>query len=396
MMPLFLPSARCLLALLAGTLAQAQFSQPKLVQSIPAETDLADPELPFARDVWPEMIRGAQRTVDLAEFYITNEPGGKASALEPTLAALEDAGARGVKIRVLFSSRMVDQDPASIARLRKIPGLEWRPFDFGSGTHGILHAKYFVVDNSDAFVGSQNLDWRSLQHIHETGLRFSTPELVKPLSAVFETDWAFAGTHRRPALPKAPEPAEPPTYELVASPPFLNPPGVRSALPALTELLGQAKGRIRVQLLTYSPVSSRVRYWPTLDNALRAAAQRGIRVQLLVSDWNLERPAVDHLKSLACLPNIQIRVASIPEAMTGHIPYARVIHSKYMTVDGDILWLGTSNWGEDYFTESRNVEIIARNKALAIQADGIFERLWNSRFCFPLDPGKAYAPRKRD
>ena len=395
-MPLFLASTRCCLLLVAETLANAQFPQPRLVQSIPAETDLADPELPFARDVWPEMIREAKRTVDLAEFYITSEPGGKTSALEPTLTALEDAGARGVKIRILFSSRMLDQDPASIARLRRIPGLELRPFDFGAGAHGILHAKYFVVDNSEAYVGSQNLDWRSLQHIHETGLRFRTPGLVKPLSAIFEADWAFAATHHRPAFLKVPELPERPTYELVASPPFLNPPGVRSALPALTELLAQAKDRIRVQVMTYSPVAGRVRYWPALDNALRAAALRGVRVQFLVSDWNLELPAVDHLKSLACLPNIQIRIASIPEAATGHIPYARVIHSKYMTVDGDVLWLGTSNWGEDYFTESRNVEIIARNKALATQADGIFERLWHSRFCFPLDPGKAYAPRKRD
>jgi hypothetical protein len=65
-------------------------------------------------------------------------------------------------------------------------------------------------------------------------------------------------------------------------------------------------------------------------------------------------------------------------------------------VDGEVLWLGTSNWSQDYFTASRNVEIIAREKGLAAQADGIFERLWNSRFCTRLDPGKAYTPRKRE
>jgi len=182
----------------------------------------------------------------------------------------------------------------------------------------------------------------------------------------------------------------------VASPAFLNPPEVRPALAALEELLGLAKTRIRVQLLTYSPVAGRVNYWPILDNALRAAAVRGVRVELLVSDWNLESPAVEHLKSLTLLPNLEIRIASIPNAATGPIPFARVIHSKYMTVDGEVLWLGTSNWSQDYFTASRNVEIIARDKALAVQADGIFERLWSSRFCTRLDPGKAYTPRKRE
>lgn len=385
---------RCATLLLAGALAGAQ--TPQLVQSIPAETGLEDPGLPHAREVWPEMIRAARRSIDMAEFYLTNGPDRGTSALEPTLKAMEEAGARGVKIRVLLSSRMLEQEPASLARLRAIPGAVVRPFDFGPGVRGILHAKYFLVDGADAFVGSQNLDWRALQHIHETGLRFRTPELVKPLAAIFETDWSFAATKLRPTVPKPSETAARPAYELVASPPFLNPPGVRPALAALTELLGQAKERIRVQLLTYSPVSGRVRFWPTLDNALRAAAVRGTKVQLIVADWNLEKPAVDHLKSIAMLPNVEIGIVSIPEASSGHIPFARVTHSKYMTIDGGVLWLGTSNWSEDYFTESRNVEIIARDAELAAKADAIFVRLWSSRYCTKLDPARAYTPRRRD
>ncbi len=390
-----LPS-RLSLLLFAGGLAFAQGPRPQLVQSVPTETGLEDPGLPLAREVWPEMIRGAKHTLDLAHFYVTNGPDPQTSPLEPTLAALEAAGARGVKIRILLTTRMLDQDPASVARLRKIPGVQFRAFDFGAENRGILHAKYFLVDGREAFVGSQNLDWRALQHIHETGLRFSTPALVKPLAAIFETDWAFAATHIRPERPATATVTARPPYELVASPAFLNPPEVRPALAALEELLGLAKTRIRVQLLTYSPVAGRVNYWPILDNALRAAAVRGVRVELLVSDWNLESPAVEHLKSLTLLPNLEIRIASIPNAATGPIPFARVIHSKYMTVDGEVLWLGTSNWSQDYFTASRNVEIIARDKALAVQADGIFERLWSSRFCTRLDPGKAYTPRKRE
>lgn len=382
--------------LLAAALAYAQTPKPQLVQSVPVETGLEDPKLPHARDVWPEMIRSAKRSVDLAEFYVTNGPDRKTSALEPVLLALEEAGARGVKVRVLLSSRMLEQDPASVARLKAIPGAELRPFDFGTGVRGILHAKYFLVDGADAFLGSQNLDWRALQHIHETGLRFRNPELVKPLAEIFEVDWAFAASKVRPTFPKTVETAARPAYELVASPPFMNPPGVRPALAALTELLGQAGSRIRVQLLTYSPVAGRVRYWPAIDSALRAAAVRGVKVQLIVADWNLEKPAVDHLKSLAVLPNVEIGIVSIPEASSGHIPFARVTHSKYMTVDGGILWLGTSNWSEDYFTESRNIELIARDKDLAAQADAIFERLWRSRFCTRLDAAKSYVARRRD
>ena len=382
--------------LLAAAVAFAQAPKPQLVQSVPVETGLEDPRLPHAKDVWPEMLRAARRSIDLAEFYVTNGPDRASSALEPVLRALEEAGTRGVKVRVLLSARMLDQDPPSVARLRAIQGAEVRAFDLGPGGRGILHAKYFLIDGAEAFVGSQNLDWRALQHIHETGLRFRTPELVQPLAAIFETDWTFAGNKVRPAFPRTPEPAARPAYELVASPPFLNPPGVRTALAALTELLGQAKERIRIQLLTYTPVAGRVRFWPTLDNALRAAAVRGVKVQLMVADWNLERPAVDHLKSLALLPNVEVGIVAIPEAAGGHIPYARVTHSKTMVIDGGVLWLGTSNWGEDYFTESRNVEIIARDADLAAQAEAIHQRLWTSRFCVRLDPARTYTPRKRD
>lgn len=384
------------LLLAAGLAAGSPPNRPQLVQSVPVETDLADPALPHTRDVWPEMIRRAKRSIDLAEFYATNGPDPKSSALEPVLQALESAGARGVKVRILLATGMLGQEPHTIARLKAIPGADLRSFDFGPGVRGILHAKYFLVDGEEAFLGSQNFDWRALQHIHETGLRFRTPELVQPLAAIFETDWAFAADRVRPKGGPAPVFSARPAYELVASPPFLNPPGVRPALEALLELIGQAREWIRVQLLTYSPVSGRTRFWPVLDNALRAAAVRGVKVRLLVSDWNLEAPAVDHLKSLALLPNVEVAVASIPQASTGHIPFARVVHSKYMTVDGTLLWLGTSNWSEGYFTESRNVELIAREKELISQADTIFERLWTSRHTAKLDPARSYVPRRRD
>ena len=386
-----LPTRIALLALLLSFSQGAQ--TPQLVQSLPEGTGLEQKDLPFAKDVWPEMIRGAKHSLDMAEFYVANTPGGY---LEPVLQEMEKAGARGVKVRIMLSALLLNEDQPSVARLRAIPGAELRVFDFGPGKRGILHAKYFIVDGEEAYVGSQNLDWRSLQHIHETGLRFRTPSLVAPLREIFKIDWAFCQTHKLPTLPKGEASTLRPGLELVASPPSLTPSSIRAALPALQEILGQAKHRIRVQLLTYSPVSGKTRFWPALDNALRAAAVRGVAVQLLVSDWNLASPAVDHLKSLTLIPNVEVRIATIPESPKGHIPFARVVHSKYMTVDGSLLWVGTSNWSEDYFMDSRNVEIILRDASLAAQGDRIFERLWNSPFAARLDPAKTYVPRARE
>ncbi|BDU69586.1 phospholipase [Geothrix oryzae] len=365
----------------------------RLVQSIPAETDLADPALPFAKDVWVDLVRGARTSIDAAEFYVTSRPG---SALEPVLVELEKAGARGVKVRFLLSSKMLDQDPASVARLRHIPGAQVRSFDLAGVSRGILHAKYFVVDGQVAFLGSQNFDWRALEHIHELGVRTSDARIVTRLAQLFAVDWTFAGTGKLPDLPTPAPVSARPQVELVASPPFLTPKDIRPSIEALVELIAQAKQTVRVQLLTYSPVAGQDRFWPVLDDALRAAAVRGVKVRLLVSDWVLGGRALPHLKALALIPNLEVKVAPIPEAKEGHIPYARTIHSKYLVVDETHLVLGTSNWEESYFTDSRNIELIFRDSPLAAQAARIHDRLWTSRYAFALDPAKVYEKRKVD
>jgi len=390
-------NARALLLILTACLAlgaaQPQGPSTSLVQSIPAETDLADPALPFAKDVWLAMLHGAKASVDAAEFYVTSRSG---SALEPVLAELEQAGARGVKVRFLLSSNMLDQDPVSVARLRRIPGAEVRSFDLAGVSKGILHAKYFIVDGREAFLGSQNFDWRALEHIHELGLRTSEPVIVSRLARLFAIDWAFAQTGKVPVFPTGTPLSARPQVELVASPPFLTPKEIRPSIEALVELIDQAKQTVCVQLLTYSPIAGQDHFWPTLDNALRAAAVRGVKVRLLVSDWVLGGRALPHLKALALIPNLEVKVVSIPEAKEGHIPFARTVHSKYLVVDEAHLALGTSNWEESYFTGSRNIEVVFRDSPLAAQAARIHDRLWNSRYAFALDPAKAYERRKVD
>jgi len=387
--PLLLILTTCL----ALGAAQPQAPTTRLVQSIPVETDLADPALPFAKDVWLDMVRSAKVSVEAAEFYVTSRPG---SALEPVLAELEKAGVRGVKVRFLLSSKMLDQDPASVARLRRIPGAEVRSFDLAGVSKGILHAKYFVVDGREAFLGSQNFDWRALEHIHELGVRTSEPVIVSRLARLFAIDWVFAEGRKLPGFPPQPPMSARSQVELVASPPFLTPKDIRPAIDALVELIDQAKQTVRVQLLTYSPISGQDRFWPVLDNALRAAAVRGVKVKLLVSDWVLGGRALPHLKALTLIPNLEVKVATIPEAQEGHIPFSRVIHSKYLVVDEVHLALGTSNWEESYFTESRNLELLFRDSPLAREAARIHDRLWTSRYAFALDPTKAYEKRKVD
>lgn len=378
-------------------------SDAELVQSIPLETSLSLPLLADPGATWPAMIRGARSTLDVAQFYVY---GG--ASIEPTLSALEAAGARGVRIRFLISGALLDSDTALLARLRGIRGLTMRILDLKRLTGGILHAKYWIVDGREVFIGSQNLDARSLSHIHEMGIRLFNQRIARDLAAVFAVDWRLAGgASPRSAIARVPAV---PSYgldargrgargrgdfELVASPPSMNPRGLPAALPALQKLIASARETVSIQLLTYSPVADsevgdHTQFWPAIDNALRAAALRGVRVRLLVSDWNTSSPSIHHLKSLSLVPGISVRIATVPRHSSGFIPFARVIHSKYMVVDTGTLWIGTSNWSRSYFTSDRNVELIARRNSLAVQVIAVFETLWNSSWAEPIDVSRHY------
>ncbi|MDE2039298.1 MAG: phospholipase [Elusimicrobia bacterium] len=383
------------LLLLCGAPASAAFKVPgfELVYSYPKETTLSESDLRQAKDVWPEMIDQAKREIDLEEFYCTPRP---ADALEPTLQALERAGRRGVKIRVILEEILEKASADGIARLLNIPGLELKIADWRALTGaGIVHAKFFVVDRARAYVGSQNLDWRSLNQIHEMGLAIDWPPVVAQAQAVFDHDWRIAGSSVAVAPDNAarPRPADRSARAyLVASPWRYDPPGVGDSERELARLIGEAREEIDAQNLEYLPLTYThpPRYYPVIDTALRAAAARGVKINLLVSNWTTEEPGVKYLQSLAVLPQISVRVITIPPAKEGPIPFARVAHSKYMVVDGKTLWLGTSNWRGGYLDVSRNLDVIVRDQALAARADAVQRHLWNSPYSAPLDILRTY------
>ena len=58
---------------------------------------------------------------------------------------------------------------------------------------------------------------------------------------------------------------------------------------------------------------------------------------------------------------------SVPELPGRFIPFARVVHSKYLIVDEKILWVGTANWEPGMFLGCRNIELVIRRPAFAEQ-----------------------------
>ena len=386
---------------LASAGARADFTIPgyELVQTAPIETTLSNADLRGPLAVWSQLFDNARTEIVLGQFYAVNKAGAPFAQVVDKLAA---AGKRGVKIRFLLDAKGVGlSDPATLAQLRAIPNLELRVLDYSELTgNGIIHAKYMAVDGKAAFIGSQNFDWRSFTHIHETGLLITDPVVVRQVVATFEQDWkaqaqiaAHQSVQKRVAASGEAAMAETPA-QLLASPAAFNAPGVADSEATLPALLAAAQTEVRVQMLDYAPLSYGPNgtrpYYAVIDTALRAAAARGVHIKLMVSNWNTEQPAIAYLKSLALVPNVEIRIVTLPMASTGPIPFARVIHSKTMEIDGKLAWVGTSNWLGGYFDKSRNFEVVLRNEKMAARIAALHEQTWSSAYAAPIDVMKNY------
>ncbi len=402
-----------LVVLLAAATALAD-PAPKLqlVESVPVETNW-DTKAPNTQETWVGLFDGAKSTIDLAQFYLAHKPG---QALDPVLAALRRAASRGVKVRIQAEKGMADESADTLQDLGSHPNISWAWFDISEKTDGIIHAKYMVIDSAVIFLGSQNFDWRALEHIHELGLRVAEPSVAAAFQLLFNLDWEAMSDNRweheraqpdkdHDGLPDKLDPA--PTEKMckpdvgpvvcpVFAPPSLLPKGFVPSLEALLKLLDGATESIDIQLMTYDIRDGEEGKWLVLDEALRRAAKRGIKIRMNIADWSLKPPRIDHLKSLQRVENIAVRINAIPEWSGGYLPFSRVDHSKYMVVDNRIGWIGTSNWGKGYFDSVRAVEIYFDDAATVVQLAAIFELGWSGPYAFDLEVDREYPLRKHD
>ncbi len=380
----------------------------ELVESIPIETTLDNPGIRNTQEVWLEMINGAKSSLDIEQFYVSNKEG---EPLEEVIRAIEKAAARGVRVRLIADARMQKTYPETIERLGKQKNVLTRLIDFGKLARqggqagGVQHAKYFIVDDEMIFLGSQNFDWRALKHIHELGLRIRHREAVRFYLDIFNLDWNLAATNDKSTRSQHlvyPFPItlmqnnDTLTFTATASPIGFIPDTTLWDEPNIVRLIDGAVGEVCLQFLGYDTKGRDKSEYRVLDDALRRAASRGVKVKLLVSDWEKGTAAETALKDLAQVPNVDVKFSVIPDWSGGYISFARVKHCKYIVADASSFWLGTSNAEKGYFYNSRNLGVVATNSRLASTLHRVFLKSWDSQYTEPVTPGMKYERRKHD
>ncbi len=413
----------CLVVLfLAGSPVRAGSDAPgtvSFVESVPVETALDLPGLEEAAVVWPRVIKAARKSVRVASFYYSRigdgkdaaAPAGTPDRLVPVLDALQDAAARGVQVQLLADKKFMGNYPEVPHLFAETSGAESRILDAGAMWGGILHAKYMLLDDYTFFVGSQNWDWRALDQIHELGVLVAQPQLAAKLGEIYDLDWrlaahpedahdtepgAPANLFEVPGVPVRTDDGAVVQGILAASPRRALPADVPWDLPLLVDLIDSARDSVHLQLLSYGVTDREGRLFDDLDRALRRAAVRRVEVRIILSNWSKSKYKLPWIKSLAVLPHVEIRFTNIPAYSKGFIPFGRVEHAKYLTVDGKGLWIGTSNWARDYFYNSRNISLFFLGTGAPAAPDRFFNLSWHSEYAEVVTPAGQYSPPARN
>ena len=173
---------------------------------------------------------------------------------------------------------------------------------------------------------------------------------------------------------------------------FLGMPDGVDALGARLRLLELAESSVDAQYF----IVKKDRAGGLFATSLLAAADRGVRVRLLVDD--IFSPGVDEAFTLlATHPNVEVRLFNpLPRQSIKYLGFLtdfsranRRMHNKSFTVDGGISIVGGRNIGEEYFEINQTVkfddyEVLAIGEVVEeIQAG--FDSFWNSELSVPME-----------
>lgn len=125
-------------------------------------------------------MQSARRSLSIANPYFIPDPR--------VIAMLAEAGARGVRVRLMLSGSRCDSWWARQNSVRLYGRLLQAGVEIYEYQAAFLHQKTMVVDGAWATVGTTNLDNRSFSLNEEANVCFHDPQLVAGLDQIFLDD----------------------------------------------------------------------------------------------------------------------------------------------------------------------------------------------------------------
>lgn len=256
----------------------------------------------------------------------------------PVIAALEDATRRGVDVRVMLEQHPYGFDVVSPQRTLQTLATAGIQAKFANVAFTYTHAKMLIIDGATLFILTANLSQSglggsSLGRNREFGVIDTHGEDVAEASAIFQADW----NRTRPVLHDT---------NMVVSP-------VNSRA-KITALIALAQSSLQIEDEEMYDTSS--------EDALIAAAQRGVRVRLILPG------ATD------------IAAADVARLKTGGVQLVYVsapfIHAKVIVADGRLAFVGSENFSSTSLDENREVGLLLSDTTALATITTTFERDW--------------------
>ncbi|XP_076750929.1 5'-3' exonuclease PLD3 [Xylocopa sonorina] len=383
-------------------------------------------------NAWMKLISLAREKIEIASFYWTMRredvySDDTAKEGEEVFRLLLQAGRdRNILLKITQNipskiSPNIDTEILAKKANAKVVSLNFAGLLGG----GVLHTKLWLVDRTHVYVGSANMDWRSLTQVKEFGLiALNCSCLANDYAKIFDAYWTVGKEGKIPSVwPDSfntkINSKNPMNFTfmgnryktfIASSPPSFSPKGRTNDVDAILYCIERAEKFIYVAVMDYFPLTiytAKIKYWPIIDDALRTAAvERKIHVRLLISSWkHSSRSEIPFLKSLVELTNsyagvkIEVRKFIVPTNPDfDKIPFSRVNHNKYMVTDAAI-YIGTSNWSGDYFINTAGIGTVFESigdqtsENLRQQLEDIFSRDWYSEYSYTLNVSVPFAER---
>ncbi len=377
--------------------------QQFVFETAPSGTTLDHPYIPNSFDVWMAGIEAADELIQIGAFYFQDWERGS-TRLTEILEKLVDRSRQGVKVEILTDTAIASPPQYLDAE----DNIEVRFAAYQQHTNGVMHAKYLIIDGQIIYVGSANFDWRSLEHIREIGLAANNQRVARQLQTLFEIDWELATVEDDDFWVNYSPLREPVAYHqivedsfvmpndqeliLTATPYQTTPEDIKLADDVIIRMINSAERQVFIDIYNYDKWDFySQRYWDELDRAIRRAEARGVNIFMLLPDWSLSRTTQAYLKGLALLDNLEVRIMSIPNCEElGYVPFSRTTHPKLLIVDDKYAWLGSTNWSKNYFTATRDVDVVTSNRQAVEELRTFFLTGFQSEYTELLDPAQTY------
>jgi cardiolipin synthase len=270
--------------------------------------------------------------------------------------ALAAAVARGVDVKVIVDQADYHAKPAEQQEIAILIG-QHVSVHLSNAVFPQSFEKELVIDQREVLIMTMCLVPVTFQDTRDYGLIVTNRSIIREVTSVYNTDWAYS------APPGGATPAFNPT------PPIHDPNliwGPTDATAKLSQLIQTARHSINA--------TSELLNDPYLEGQLIAAAQRGVKVRLIVPlvprDSASSAPQIAFLNS----QGVKVHVTTDQSPPPGVMPY---MHAKTMVVDGRTAYLGSIDLDTTEASQDRELGILFQDRTPVRQLNAQFQSDWN-------------------